>query len=89
MYTIRYSPGALQSLKQIRREDASRIVRALEDLAALPEPAVRLKRLEGGRTRPFYSLRVGDYRAILAFERKVLVIFVLVVENRRSAYRDF
>jgi len=84
MFRIEYSPVALRNLKHIQKEDSARILAALEELANEPDPIRQVKKLRG---IPFYSLRVGKYRAILAFKRGVLVIFVIDIDKRETVYR--
>jgi len=84
MFQLEYSSAALRNLKHIQKEDSARIISALEELAGEPDPIRHVKKLRG---LPFYSLRVGTYRAILAFKRGVLVIFVIDIDTRSTVYR--
>ena len=84
MFRLEYSSAALRNLKHIEKEDSVRIISALEELAGEPDPIRHVKKLRG---LPFYSLRVGNYRAVLAFKRGVLVIFVIGIDRRETAYR--
>ncbi len=89
MYRIRYAPGALRSLGQLQKKESARILSALERLAEADEPSGMVKRLKGRSAVPFFSLRVGDYRVVLTFEHKTLVIFVVAIEHRSTVYRNF
>jgi mRNA interferase RelE/StbE len=84
MFRIEYSSAALRNLKHIQKEDSARIISSLEELAGEPDPIRQVKKLRG---LPFYSLRVGKYRAVLAFKRGVLVIFVIDIDKRENVYR--
>jgi mRNA interferase RelE/StbE len=86
MFRIEYSSVAVRNLKHIRKEDIARIVSALEELAGEPDPIRHVKKLRG---LPFYSLRVGNYRAILSFKQGVMVIFVIDIDRRETVYQRF
>jgi mRNA interferase RelE/StbE len=86
MFRIEYSSVAVRNLKHIRKEDSARIVSALEELAGEPDPVRHVKKLRG---LPFYSLRVGNYRAVLAFRQGVMVIFVIDIDRRETVYQRF
>jgi len=88
MYQLHYSPGALHHLKHIPKEDSIQILSALKNLAHDPEPTRLVKKLKGRSNSPFYSLRTGNYRAILAIEKNVMVIFVFALDHRSTVYRD-
>jgi len=81
-YNIKWTETALKSLKRIDKESAIRIINSVEDLSI--DPFRYVKKLRG---YPLYSLRVGDYRVILAIDVGSRSIIVLYVEYRRRAYR--
>lgn len=37
--------------------------------------------------RPFYRVRVGDYRVIYEIQEKILVVLVIKVGHRREVYQ--
>lgn len=84
-YRIRVERTAAKALaRRIRREDAERIRRAIDGLAADPRPpqSIELRGREGRR------LRVGDYRVLYEVdELDELVVTVLGVGHRRDVYR--
>ncbi len=84
-YSLIYSKRVRQKLKRLPREAATRIVRALELLAEEEYPHLQVKRLTNS---PLFSLRVGTYRVILAFEHRQLVIMAVDVDHRKNAYKD-
>ncbi|MDP9484766.1 MAG: type II toxin-antitoxin system RelE/ParE family toxin [Actinomycetota bacterium] len=82
-YRIRVERTAAKALaRRIRREDAERIRRAIDGLAADPLPqSIELRGREGRR------LRVGDYRVLYEVDDDELVVTVLGVGHRRDVYR--
>ena len=82
-YTLIYSKRAQRTLKRLPKEAAARIVRALELLAEEEYPHLQVKRLTNV---PLFSLRVGTYRVILAFEHQQLVIMAVDLDHRKNAY---
>ena len=82
-YTLIYSKRARHKLKRLPDEAAARIVRALELLAEEEYPHLQVKRLTNV---PLFSLRVGVYRVILAFEHQQLVIMAVDLDHRKNAY---
>ncbi|MDP9456661.1 MAG: hypothetical protein CYG60_23830 [Actinobacteria bacterium] len=83
-YEIRVERAAAKALaKRVRQEDAERIRRAIDDLAAEPRPpqSIELRGREGRR------LRVGDYRVIYEVDDDELIVTVLGVGHRRDVYR--
>jgi len=88
-YRVLFSATARQSIRRIPKEYALKIVEALEALAGESDPRKHVKKIRGGQNPPFYSLRVGEYRAVLTIVAEVMVIHVVEVGHRRSMYRDY
>ncbi len=84
-YSLIYSKRVQHKLKRLPGEAAIRIVRALELLAEEEYPHLQVKHLTNS---PLFSLRVGTYRVILAFEHRQLVIMAVDVGHRKNAYKD-
>ncbi len=87
MYTVHLSRRAQKDLLAVPKKDARRIRDALNDLAAEEDPALFVKKLKGHEQVPLYSCRIGMYRAILTIDNGVLVVFVIIIDNRSSMYR--
>ena len=81
-------PAAERDLARLDPPVARRIRAELLSLAGETEPRRHVKRLKGGRSPPFYALRVGDYRVILQILDDRLIIVVVEVGHRRSVYQD-
>ncbi len=88
-YQLRYSSAALHALKKLPREVALKFVAAFGDLADEQDPRLYVKRLQGTGNPPFYSLRIGQYRAIMSIIDEVMVIHVIEIGHRSGVYRKF
>ncbi|KAF1077203.1 type II toxin-antitoxin system RelE/ParE family toxin [Methanogenium sp. MK-MG] len=88
-YHLRYSSSARHALKHLPREVALKFVAELQDLAEEPDPRLYVKRLQGAGVPPFYSLRIGQYRAVMSILDEVMVIHVIEVGHRGGVYRKF
>ncbi|RQD80891.1 MAG: type II toxin-antitoxin system RelE/ParE family toxin [Methanocalculus sp. MSAO_Arc2] len=72
-------PPAERDLARLDPPSAQRIQKALGDLANEENPNWFLKRLEGDHDPTFFSLRIGEYRAILKIHNGRLIIVVVEV----------
>ena len=75
---IRYSKQALKFLKLQTRENAERIIYAINAL-----PIGDVKKLKG--TDELYRLRVGDFRII--FNKQGHIIFIQKIGSRGDVYK--
>lgn len=87
-YTVLVTNRAKKSLAQLPKNIAQEIYLALKSLSGQDNPALHVKKLKGNQNPPFYSLRVGRYRAILNIEDNVMVIHVIEVGHRKNIYRQ-
>ncbi|MDV2480653.1 type II toxin-antitoxin system RelE/ParE family toxin [Methanoculleus sp. Wushi-C6] len=88
-YRVVITAAARHDLRSIPRPIAVKIGEEIVSLAGETEPKKHLKRLKGASNPPFYSLRIGDYRAILSIIDDLLVIHVIAVGHRSKVYRRF
>ena len=88
-YQVVVTATARHNLRSIPRPIAVRIGEEIASLADEADPKAHLKKLKGSNNPPFYSLRVGGYRAILLIIDDLLVINVIGVGRRRRIYRKF
>jgi mRNA interferase RelE/StbE len=79
MTEVLLSERAQERLSALEAETRERIKDALRDL----HPDRDLSRLSG---KDVYSLRVGDYRAIVDWDRREDTVYVLTVGHRRNIY---
>jgi mRNA interferase RelE/StbE len=76
-------------MRHLPADIGEKILDEVEALAREPDPSLHVKRLKGGGPTPFYSLRVGTYRAILNIYDDVLLLVVVEVGHRSKVYRKF
>ncbi len=83
-YNVLLHPKAAQELNKIREPTRSGITERLKELQSDPEE--KGKKL---RYTDYWSLRIGDYRAIYEIKRNRGQVVVLYVGHRRNVYDDF
>jgi len=88
-YGIRYTRRADRDLSKLPPETAREVIRKIH--AIREEPYRFIKKIQGSHPdHPIYSLRIRrEIRAFLSLHDDVLIIHVLEVEQRKTAYRDF
>jgi len=83
-FTVLLHPKAAKELGKIENTAKARIVERLRDLKDNPERVGKALRHSN-----FWSLRVGDYRAIYEIDRTRRQVIVLFVGHRKKVYDDF
>ena len=87
-YRLDYTARADKDLEKLERSDAQRVIRALEGIRDDPRGhAEKLKTSVPGS--PIYSLHVGRFRILIQLLDDRLLVLVLEVRQRKTAYRDF
>lgn len=87
-YRLDYTSRADKDLEKLERQDARRVVRALEGIRDDPRGHVeKLKTSVAGS--PIHSFHVGHFRVLLQILDDRLLVLVLEVRQRKTAYRDF
>ena len=81
-YKIVWTPAADQQLRALDPSVQRRIALKVSTLSR--DPFRYLTRLVNS---PYYRLRVGDFRVIVAVEARIVTIVVLQVIHRRTDYR--
>ena len=84
VFTVVLHPKAAKALKKIENSVRLMIVERLRELRNRPERVG--KRL---KYSDFWSLRVGDYRAIYEINRDKNQVVVLFIGHRKKVYDDF
>ncbi len=85
LYELTIKRQALKALQNMPRQNAQRIRRELDKLAAQPNRRdVDVASLTG---RPGFRLRVGNWRIIFTRDDKAQVIDVLRIVPRGQAYK--
>ena len=83
-FAVFLHPKAAKELEKIETATRIRIVERLRDLKDNPERVGKVLRHSN-----FWSLRVGDYRAIYEIDRARRQVIVLFVGHRKKVYGDF
>ena len=84
MYQIAFEAEAAKALQRLPRNTAQLIRAKIDQLARNPHaPNNNVKRLKG---QAAYRLRVGDWRVLYRLEDTRLVIVVVKIRPRGSAY---
>jgi mRNA interferase RelE/StbE len=84
VFTVLLHPKAAKELEKIENTTKTRIVERLRDLKDNPERVGKILRHSN-----FWSLRVGDYRAIYEIDRTKRQVVVLFIGHRKKVYDDF
>jgi len=81
MTDVEITHQADEHLEKLEPEPRERILKKLNEAKEWTEH--RLEPLTGW---PYYSVRAGDYRAIVTWDREADVIIVRAVGHRRNVY---
>lgn len=83
--TVEFSTRATDQLEDLETEIAERVVSKLDDVVWNPEHYFNGRRMT---SEPYYSLRVGDYRAVIDWRHNEdpEVLFVRRVAHRKNIY---
>jgi len=84
VFTVLLHPKAAKALEKIDESMRSRIKEKLMELRERPVKVGKQLRHSN-----FWSLRVGDYRAIYEIDRGKNQVVILFVGHRKNVYDDF
>ena len=82
-FTVLLHPKAAKELDKIENPTRSKITERLKELRNDPEIGKLLKHSD------FWSLRIGDYRAIYEIDRSKRQVVILFIGHRSKVYDDF
>ena len=82
-YSIRIKRSAAKELERIAGPKRARLVAAIDELSEHPFLGESLK----GKLHGLRRIRVGAYRILYEIEDQALVVLVVRVSHRQSAYR--
>lgn len=82
-YRVEILRSAQKQLAKIDRQDQSRIISAIRELANDPRPP-GCNKLSG---RPAWRIRVGTYRVIYEIHDDRLLVLVVTIGHRKDVYR--
>jgi mRNA interferase RelE/StbE len=82
-HDLEYSNAIRETLDELEREDARRIIKKLDDI--LDFPTHFLDRL---KNHPGYKLRVGDFRVLIDWDKDDETLYAIDVFERKHEYRE-
>ncbi|MFU8842770.1 MAG: type II toxin-antitoxin system RelE family toxin [Bacteroidales bacterium] len=83
-YAIVYKKSAAEELLRLPQGMAYKVKTAIDNLAGNPRPP-RCSKLKGSVSD--YRIRVGNYRIIYTIADTLLIITIIKIAHRKSAYR--
>jgi mRNA interferase RelE/StbE len=83
-FTVLLHPKAAKTLEKLRKPLEQRVKKQLRELKDNPERIGKQMQYSN-----FWSLRIGDYRAIYEINREKRQIIILFVGHRKKVYDDF
>lgn len=84
MYQVLLERSAERDLRRLSADVHTRVIGAIQELAANPRPP-GCRKLAGGQND--WRIRVGDYRVIYEITDAIRVVRVNRVRHRREVYR--
>ena len=83
MIKVKILPKALKVLERLPRSTQQRVVSAIDLMAQ--DPLVKAKKLTN---QPGYRRRVGDYRILFIYSRRLSLVIIARIAHRKDAYRN-
>lgn len=85
-YTVNYRPEALKTLRKLDPNVSKMILKWIDkNLVDCENPRIRGKALKGN-LKGIWRYRVDDYRVFAHIQDNVLLILIIDVEHRSTAY---
>lgn len=85
-YNINIHPDAEAELAALPKNAQRHVDRRIMRLAENPRPA-KARPLKGGTHKGIWKLRSGDYRILYQIRDKALIVFVIMVGDRKDIYK--
>ena len=86
-FSVIYTTRARRDLRNLPINVAQTCIRAISSIKE--DPFSFVKKLKGSKKAPLYSLRIGEYRAIVSIQNDRLIVFVLEIGHRSTIYRKY
>lgn len=86
-FSVIYTIRARRDLRQLPPNDAKKCIRKISKIK--DDPFSFVKKLKGLKQAPLFSLRIGEYRAIMSIEEDRLIVFILEIGHRSTIYRKY
>jgi mRNA interferase RelE/StbE len=80
-----FNEAAEKQFSKLDKPIQKQIVQGIEKILNNPNPKLLASQLRGHK-RQFWRYRIGDYRIIVHFEDRALVIVAVKIGHRRSVY---
>jgi mRNA interferase RelE/StbE len=77
MYSIEYTAHAIRDINKLPSEVKTRIFNSIAKIKE--DPYEHVKKLKMSAKSPLYSLKVGEYRVIMAIKDPILIIQIVEV----------
>jgi mRNA interferase RelE/StbE len=87
MYSVEYTAHAIKYTNKLPSEVKTKIFTGIGKIKE--DPYEHVKKLKTSAKSPLYSLRVGEYRVIMAIKEPLLIIQVMEVGNRSEISRNY
>lgn len=85
-WTVEFDRDAAKDLRKLGRPAQQAILRYLRERVATANDPRRFGKPLVGDLAGLWRYRVGDYRLVVSFEEKRLVVLVVTVGHRRTVY---
>ena len=86
-FSVIYTTRARKDLKRLTPEVAKKCILTISKIKG--DPFSFVKKLKGSKQAPLYSLRIGEYRAIVSIQDDRLIVFVLEIGHRSTIYGKY
>jgi len=87
-WTLEWDPAAQRELKKLDRQARRRILDFLDErVLQLDNPRQIGQPLTGPALGNYWKYRIGNYRAVVNIEDRVLRILVIRIGHRRDVYK--
>jgi len=86
-FSVIYTTRARKDLRRLPLEIAQKCILTISKIR--DDPFSFVKKLKGSKQAPLYSLRIGEYRAIVSIQEDRLVVLVLEIGHRSNIYRKY
>ena len=86
-YSVKLAPKAERDMKKITSEFQKALCEELISLSGERHPKKWMHRIIG--QRGLYSVRAGDYRAVVTVQDNIMIILVVEAGHRSKIYRKY
>ena len=84
MYTIEWESNSSEEINSLSKDVALRIYNKVNEISANPEHFI-----EKMKNMPEFKVRIGNYRAILLFDKANHILRIQAVGHRKNIYKKY